>query len=161
MRRPQRGDGGDRDRGAEPHHEGRRDAGPQHALSQREHQHQDRARARPQANRDDRGQAAPPAARPGQILRLGPVRVAPGRGVFVAVMVMVVVVAMMMAVIVLVLVVMIVVVVPMIDDRACDRAAASPPRRPHAADGSCRAQVLNIARPFTQTSRSPISAISA
>ena len=47
------------------------DAGPEQALRQREHQHQDRARAGPQPDRDDRRQAALPAARPGQFLGSG------------------------------------------------------------------------------------------
>ena len=83
----ERRDGGDGDRGAEPHHEGRGDAGPEQALRQREHQHDDRARARPQTHRDDRRQAALPAARPGQFLRLRTVGVAPGRGMIVVVVV--------------------------------------------------------------------------
>ena len=67
----------DRDRSAETHHEGRGDAGPEQALRQSEHQHDDRAGARPQSDGHHRGQAAPPAARSRQLLRLGAVGMTP------------------------------------------------------------------------------------
>src|SRR5439155_4977625 len=63
------GDGCDRDGGAEPHHEGRGNAGQEQALRQRKHQHQDRARTGPHAHGEDRAQTAPPAARTGELIR--------------------------------------------------------------------------------------------
>src|SRR6185437_7669993 len=67
-------DGRDRDRGAESHHEGRRDPGPEYALRQREDQHQDRAGTRPQADREDRRQSALPAAGAGELVGGRPMR---------------------------------------------------------------------------------------
>src|ERR1700716_2065655 len=60
------GDGRNRDRGAEPHHEGRGDAGPEHSLRQCEHQNQDRARTGPDADGENRAEPAPPAAGTGE-----------------------------------------------------------------------------------------------
>ena len=88
------GDGRDRDRGAEPHHEGRGDAGPEQALRQRKHQHQDRARAGPHADGEDRAQAAPPAAGAGELVRRRPMRMAAMLVVNVAVVVRMVMVVM-------------------------------------------------------------------
>src|SRR5262249_53887631 len=82
-----RGDGSDRDRGADPHHEGRGDTGPEQPLRQREDQNENGARAGPQAHRDDRRQAALPAAGTGKLLRLRRMRMTPGRSVVVVVMV--------------------------------------------------------------------------
>ena len=81
------GDGGDGDGGAEPHHEGRDHAGPEQPLRQRKDQHQDGARARPQADRDDGGEPPLPSAGSGELLGLGRVRVAPGRGMVIVIMV--------------------------------------------------------------------------
>ena len=94
-----------------PHHEGCGDARPEQALRQRKDQNDDRAGARPDADRDNRRKPALPAARTRQFLRLGAMGVAPGRGVLVATVVMVVVV---MAVIVTVRMIMVVVVVRVI-----------------------------------------------
>src|SRR6266850_4157654 len=66
----------DRNGGTETHHEGRGDAGPEQALRQRKHQHQDRARTGPHANGEDRAQAAPPAAGAGELIRRRAVRMA-------------------------------------------------------------------------------------
>ena len=107
------GDGGDRDRGAEPHHEGGGDAGPEQALRQREHQHQDRARAGPQADREDRAQAAPPAAGAGELLRRRAVGMA-------AMLVMDVVVAMVVAIGMAVVMVMTMAVIGDGDDHGRD-----------------------------------------
>ena len=65
------------------HHEGRGDAGPEQSLCQREDQHQDRARARSQPDRHDRGEPALPSAWSGKLLGLGRMRMSPGRGVIV------------------------------------------------------------------------------
>ena len=46
----ERRDRRDRDRGSQPHHEGRGDAGPEQALRQREDQHDDGTRAGPQSD---------------------------------------------------------------------------------------------------------------
>ena len=79
-------EGGDErhgDRGADPHDEGRDHAGPEQPLRQREHQHQDGARAGPQADRDDRREFALPSARTGKLLRLGRMGMTPGGGMVV------------------------------------------------------------------------------
>src|SRR6202035_4476824 len=70
------GDGRHRDGGAEPHHEGRRDARPEHALRQREHQHQNRPRAGPDPDGEDCTKTAPPAAGTGEFARSRTVRMA-------------------------------------------------------------------------------------
>src|ERR1700682_5376830 len=62
-------DGRDRDRGAEPHHKGRGDAGPEQPLRQREHQNQDGARTGPDADGENRAKTAPPAAGTGELTR--------------------------------------------------------------------------------------------
>ena len=91
-----------RDGGAEPHDQGRGDAGPEQALRQREHQHDDRAGAGAQADGDDGREAAAPAARSRQFFRLRSVRVAPGQDIVLVVMVVVVAVPMMMRVVIMV-----------------------------------------------------------
>ena len=115
-----RGDDCHRDGGAEPHEEGRRNAGPEYPLRQGEHEHQDRAGAGPQTDRDDRGEPAP--AKPaGQILRLRRVRMAPGgRVVLMVVMVMM---------IVAVIVVMVAMIVLMVRSALC-RATSAGTRGP-------------------------------
>ena len=77
--RPPEGSGacpGRNDRGAETHHEGGGDAGPEQALRQRKHQHQDRARAGPHADGKDGAEAALPATGAGELIRRRPVRMA-------------------------------------------------------------------------------------
>jgi hypothetical protein len=61
------GNGRDRDRGAEPHYEGRGNARPEQALGQREYQNQNGSRTWPDANGEDGSQAAPPAAGTGEL----------------------------------------------------------------------------------------------
>src|SRR6202023_2974526 len=50
-------------------HEGCGDSSPEQALRERKYQDQDSTRTRPQAHREDRAQAAPPAAGAGQFAR--------------------------------------------------------------------------------------------
>src|SRR6266481_2187523 len=92
------GNGRDRDRGAEPHHKGRGDAGPEQALSQREHQNQDGARTGPDADGEDRAQTALPAAGTGELTRSRTMGMAAMLVMDVAVIVPVVIVAMLMVV---------------------------------------------------------------
>src|SRR5262245_17550602 len=88
-RHSQRGDCGNRDSGAHRHDKGGDDSRPEQPLRQREYQHQDRSRARPQADRDNCGEPALPSSRPCELLRLRRVRVPPGRGFFVRMRMMV------------------------------------------------------------------------
>src|SRR5712671_4806792 len=88
--------GRDSDRGAEPHHEGRGDAGPEQPLRQREHQNQDGARTGPDADGEDRAKTALPAAGTGELTRSRPMGVAAMLVMDVAVIVPVVIVAMLM-----------------------------------------------------------------
>src|SRR5262249_57349418 len=86
-------------------------------LRHREDQHQDRPRARPQADGDDRGKPPLPSARAGKLLRLGCMRVPPCGRVFVVRVMVVVSVAlamMMMMVMVVIVIVMRVTMVRMI-----------------------------------------------
>ena len=109
---------------------------------------------RPTATIAERPRCQPPG--PASSSGSGPCGVAPGRGMLVMVVVMIVV---MMAV---------TVVIDGHDGRdrdrgrdACDRAAASPRRRPRAAAG-CRPRASRRKPlPLTQISRAPTSAISA
>ncbi len=94
-----------------PIRQGRGDAGPEQALGEREHQHQDRARAGPDADGQDRRESAPPAAGAGELARRGPVGMA--AMLVVDVVVPVVVMGVGVAVIVM-MVIMIVIVVVMI-----------------------------------------------
>ena len=105
------GDGGDRrdgDRRAEPHHKGRGDADPEQPLRQREHQHDDGARAGPQADGEDGGKAAAQPVLAAKLARLRRVRMAPGVGL-VAVVVVMMRVRMAVAVIVVMMVVRVIV----------------------------------------------------
>src|SRR5262249_40864321 len=129
-----RGDQGNRDGGSDSHDEGRGDARPEQSLRQREDEHQDRARARPQADGKNRGQPSFPSSRAGKLLPPGPLRVPPCRRVIVvrvmmmsvalAMMVMVMIMAMVMIVAVLV-VVMGVTMVRVIVIARCHRGADS------------------------------------
>jgi hypothetical protein len=92
------GDCGDRDEGTETHHEGRGRAHPEQALGEREDQHQDGARARPQPDRHDGGQPAPPAAGSGEFFRFGRVGVPPCGGIIVIVNMVVRILVVMIAV---------------------------------------------------------------
>src|SRR3954453_23594546 len=100
-------DGRDRDRGAEPHQQGRGNAGPEQALGQREHQHQDRARTGADADGQDRGKAASPATGAGEFARRGAV----GMAAMLVVNVVMLVVMMGLGVIVAMMIVRIVMVV--------------------------------------------------
>src|SRR5690349_9271195 len=89
------------------------------AHEQQSPERQDHEGARPQAHRDDRRQPAPPAARPGEILRLGTMRMAPcGRILLAVVMTMImsvmVVVRMIMIVGMIMRVVVVFVAVPVL-----------------------------------------------
>src|SRR6266478_7661023 len=75
-RHRENGNGRHRDGGAKPHHEGRGDARPEHALRQREHQNQDRARTRPETDGENRAKPAPPAAGTGEFAWNGAMRMA-------------------------------------------------------------------------------------
>src|ERR1700704_4225367 len=88
--------GRDRDRGAEPHHKGRGDAGPEQPLRQREHQNQDGARTGPDADGEDRAKTALPAAGTGELTRSRTMRVAAMLVMNMAVIVPVVIVTMLM-----------------------------------------------------------------
>src|SRR5215813_4392714 len=108
------GDGGDygnRDGGPDPHDEGRGDARPEQSLRQREDQHQDRPRAWPQADGDDRGKPPLPSARAGKLLRLGCMRVSPCGSIFVVRVMMVVGVALAMMMMVMIVTMTMIVVV--------------------------------------------------
>ena len=90
LRKPARTDGerGDRsngDGGAEPHDEGRGDTGPEQSLRQRKNQNQDRPGTGAKADGDDGGQSTLPAAGTGKFLRLGRMRMAPGRSMVVVI----------------------------------------------------------------------------
>src|SRR5262249_57660112 len=103
---------GNRDGGSDSHDEGRGDARPEQSLRQREDEHQDRARARPQADGKNRGQPSFPCARAGKLLRLRRVRVPPCRRVIVVrVMMMSVALAMMVMIMAMVMIVVVRVVV--------------------------------------------------
>ena len=130
-------DGRDRDRGAEPHDEGRGDAGPEQALRQRKHQHQDRARTGPQAHGKDRAQSALPAAGTGELVRRRPVGMAAMLVMdmavtMIVVMVMVVTVVMVVAVTMVVMAVVMVMTVVMM--RAGERDRRRGARRLQRAD---------------------------
>ncbi len=118
------GNGRDRDRGAEPHHEGRGDAGPEQALRQRKHQHQDRARTGPHADGEDRAQTALPAAGAGELIRRRAVRMAA-----MLVVNVVMVVRMVMAVMVIMMAMIMAVIVIMMMRAPPSPAPASPAAR--------------------------------
>src|SRR5262249_46869426 len=101
------------DRRTQSHDEGRRNADPEQTLGQRENKNDDRARTRPQANRDNRGKTAPEPMLACQFLRLRRVRVTPGGCVVLMVMIVGMRMAMMMVVpmVVIMRVMMIVVVI--------------------------------------------------
>src|SRR6202045_2402961 len=69
------GNGCDGDRGAKPHHERGGDAGPEQPLRQREHQNQNGARTRPDADGQNRAETAPPPTGTGKLRGLGTMRV--------------------------------------------------------------------------------------
>ena len=93
------GDGRDGDSSAKAHHESGADAGPENALRQCEHQHQDRAGTRPQAHGDDGREAALPPVAAFKLLRLRRMGMAPGRGLVAMVVMAMMAVVMSMAVI--------------------------------------------------------------
>src|SRR4051812_9307814 len=99
----QRGDAGDRNRRAEPHHEGRGDAGPEQALRQRKDENDDGARTRPEAHRNDGGEAGLPAAGARQFLRLRPMGMAPGRAVVMTVIMSMAMIRMVMVVVAMIM----------------------------------------------------------
>ena len=139
---------GDGDGGAKAHDEGRRDADPEQPLRQREHQHDDGARAGPQTDGDNGGKAAAEPMRALELLRLRRMGMAPGRGFFLAV-VMIVIMA-----------VRVIVVIMVVIDDAHERG------RDHAHAMivmfvPLAAQQPQKERPFTHNSRTPIATMSA
>ena len=154
----ERGDRRDGDRRADAHHEGRGDAGPEQALRQCEDEDDDRTRAGPHPDGDDRRQTAAPAARPRQFLRLRPMRVPPGQHVlfFVGGVMMAVGVIVMGVVVVRMIMVMAIGVGGVHVGRMVGRRFAAAGSGPDLT--ACRAR--RKPRPFTQISRAPNSTIS-
>src|SRR5262249_5716946 len=109
----QRRDGRNSDRRAQSHDKGRRDADPEQSLGQGEDKDDDRPRARPQANRDDRGKTAPEPMLARQFLWLRRVRVTPGRCIVVMVMIVRMAMAMMVVTVVVPMVVIVRVIMTM------------------------------------------------
>ena len=89
----------DGDGGAGGHGKGRRHAGPEHTLRQREDEHEDPARAWPDADREHHGEDLSPGERPGELARIDDVTASLA---LIMIMVMIMVISMAMMVVMMV-----------------------------------------------------------